>query len=296
MVFEAAGRTLNFTHAAQELHVSQAAISKQIKYLETYFDFALFERQGRRVSLSPRGQQLHHKVSASFNFLADAVDEQTRVDCASTVTVSANTAMSHYWLGNAINEFYRIHGDRAINIRVITSDMTRDLFVDEVDIAIAYEPGQRIGWKISLLFDEEMFPVASPEYLKDAPFLGDSPDALLQHKLLDFERIEPNWMNWKAWFSTLAVGTDKLKINSRFNNYIVLIDAAKRGQGITLGTRYLIDRKLLDGQLVRLSDFSVSSGRSYWLALNETKSINDDTMLFFEWLNHYQSLTQHHHS
>ncbi|WP_235963590.1 LysR substrate-binding domain-containing protein [Marinomonas colpomeniae] len=291
MAFEAAGRTLNFTQAAQELHVSQAAISKQIKYLEGYFGFALFERQGRKVSLSSRGLQFHNKINASFNFMADAVEEYLEDEDNSSVTVSANSAMSHYWLGNAINEFYRTH-KKTPNIRVITSDITRDLFVDEVDIAIAYEPGQRIGWKTSFLFKEEMFPIASPDYLKTHPFLGNNPENLFKHELLDFERIEPNWMNWKAWFSELDINTDKLMINHRFNNYIVLIDSAKRGLGITLGTRYLIDSKLKEKQLIRLSDFSVLSGRSYWLALNESKPMNDNTRRFYDWLNHYQAMRE----
>lgn len=292
MAFEAAGRTLNFTNAAQELHVSQAAISKQIKYLEGYFGFVLFERQGKKVSLSSRGLQFHNKINASFNFMVDAVEEYLEDEDNSSVTVSANSAMSHYWLGNAINEFYRNHNDKTLNIRVITSDLTRELFVDEVDIAIAYEPGQRIGWKTSLLFEEEMFPIASPDYLNSHPFLDNNPENLLKHELLDFERIEPNWMNWKAWFSELDINTDKLMINHRFNNYIVLIDSAKRGQGITLGTRYLIDSKLKEKQLIRLSDFSVLSGRSYWLALNELKPINDNTRCFYEWLNHYQAVRE----
>lgn len=292
MAFEAAGRTLNFTQAAQELHVSQAAISKQIKYLEGYFGFALFERQGRKVSLSSRGLQFHHKINASFNFMVDAVEEYLEDEDNSSVTVSANSAMSHYWLGNAINEFYRVHTNQTPHIRVITSDITRDLFVDEVDIAIAYDPGQRIGWKTSFLFKEEMFPIASPDYLRAHPFTDDNPENLLKHELLDFERIEPNWMNWKAWFSELHINTDKLMINHRFNNYIVLIDSAKRGLGITLGTRYLIDSKLKEKQLIRLSDFSVLSGRSYWLALNESKPMNDNTRRFYDWLHHYQVIRE----
>ena len=291
MVFEAAGRRLNFTQAAQELHVSQAAVSKQIKYLEDYFGFALFERQGRKVSLSPRGMHLHNKVNASFNFLADAVEDHLENDEVNSVTVSANTAMSHYWLGNAINAFYRAHNGRTPNIKVITSDITRDLFVDEVDIAIAYEPGQRIGWNMNLLFEEEMFPVASSEYLAEHPFEGNDPSSLIRHELLDFERIEPNWMNWKAWFSEFDIDASSYNITHRFNNYIVLVDAAKRGQGITLGTRYLIDGKLADKQLIRLADFSVRSGRSYWLALNESKSINEDAKAFYEWLKKYSMMT-----
>jgi len=291
MVFEAAGRRLNFTQAAQELHVSQAAVSKQIKYLEDYFGFDLFERQGRKVSLSPRGLHLHNKVNASFNFLADAVEDHLKDEETSSITVSANTAISHYWLGNAINAFYRVHSGRTPNIKVITSDITRDLFVDEVDIAVAYEPGLRIGWNMSLLFEEEMFPVASPEYLAKYPFEGNDPSNLIRHELLDFERIEPNWMNWKAWLSEFDIDASSYNITHRFNNYIVLVDAAKRGQGITLGTRYLIDSKLADKQLIRLADFSVRSGRSYWLALNESKSINEDAKAFYEWLKKYALMT-----
>jgi DNA-binding transcriptional LysR family regulator len=292
MAFEAAGRTLSFTQAARELHVSQAAISKQIKYLEGYFDFDLFERQGRKVSLSSRGLQLHYKINASLNFMADAVEEHLEDENNGSITVSANSAMSHYWLGNAINEFYIAHKNKTINIRVITSDITRDLFADDVDIAIAYEPGERIGWKTSLLFKEEMFPIASPDYLRTHPFINNNPEDLLKHELLDFERIEPNWMNWKAWFSELDINTDKLTINHHFNNYIVLIDSAKRGLGITLGTRYLIDSKLKEKQLIRLSDFSVFSGRSYWLALNESKAMNDNTRRFYDWLKHYQAIRE----
>lgn len=291
MVFEAAGRRLNFTQAAQELHVSQAAVSKQIKYLEDYFGFALFERQGRKVSLSPRGLHLHNKVNASFNFLADAVEDHLEDEETSSITVSANTAISHYWLGNAINAFYRTHSGRTPNIKVITSDITRDLFVDEVDIAVAYEPGLRIGWNMNLLFEEEMFPVASPEYLTKHPFEGKDPSDLIRHELLDFERIEPNWMNWKAWLSEFDIDAASYNITHRFNNYIVLVDAAKRGQGITLGTKHLIDSKLADKQLIRLADFSVRSGRSYWLALNESKSINEDAKVFYDWLKNYPSIT-----
>ncbi|MDO6565288.1 LysR substrate-binding domain-containing protein [Amphritea sp. 1_MG-2023] len=293
MVFEAAGRTLNFTRAAEELHVSQAAISKQVKYLEEYLGFPLFERHGRRVILSSRGEQLHEKVSASFYYLADAVDEQRALVTTTSITVSANTAVSHYWLSHAINGFHRAYDNRALNIRVITSDNTQDLFSDEVNIAIAYEPGARAGWKMKTLFAEELFPVASPEYLKAFPVVGDNPAEFLNRRLLDFDRIEPNWINWKVWFEALSVDTQGLSISSRFNNYIMLIDAAKRGQGVTLGTRHLIDSKLKDGQLCRVSDFSVLSGRRYWLVLNEAKPITEDCQLLFDWLEHYEASNRH---
>ncbi|WP_027859180.1 LysR substrate-binding domain-containing protein [Marinobacterium jannaschii] len=289
LVFEAAARTLNFTRAAEELHVSQAAVSKQIRYLEDHLEVELFERHGRRVQLSGRGEQLYRKVSASLNYLADAVDELQPVASIPTVTVSANTAMSHYWLSVAINGFHRAHRDSRVNIRVITSDVTRDLFHEDVDIAIAYEPGRRIGWQMTPLFAEELFPVASPDYLQRCPFRGDGPAELMQHTLLDFDRIEPNWINWKLWFEALAVDSRQLVLGSRFNNYIVLVDAAERGQGITLGARFLIDQKMCDGVLQRVSDFSVVSGRSYWVALNESRQLPDEVRLIYDWLAAWQS-------
>lgn len=292
MVFEAAGRTLNFTQAAQELHVSQAAISKQVKYLEEYLGFSVFERHGRRVTLSAKGKQLHQKVSASFNYLADAVEEQINTSTSPSITIAANTAMSHYWLSNAINDFYRTHTNCLINIRVLTSDNSRDLLGEAINIAIVYEPGPRIDWQMTPLFSEELFPVASPEYLSKHPFSGHSAEAFQNHNLLDFERIEPNWINWKVWFEQMDLSSETLQISNHFNNYIMLIDAAKRGMGITLGTSYLIDSKLAEGTLCRCSGLSLQSGRSYWLALNQAKPITEETLVLIDWLKRYQALKE----
>lgn len=288
MVFEAAGRTESFTQAAKELHVSQAAISKQIRYLEEYLGHTLFERNGRRVALTPAGKQLHQKVNASFNYLADAVEEMVGTDVKSTVTISANTAMSHYWLSEAINDFNNKYQDVRINVRVITSDSSEDLFTHDVNIAIAYEPGPKEDWQMTVLFPEELFPVASPDYLKTHPFDVENPENLLQHKLLDFERIEPNWINWKVWFEAQDLDATQVEISSRFNNYIMLIDAAKRGQGVTLGTRYLLDQKLKQGQLIGLPEISVKSGRNYWLALNNNKQVSDDILSLYNFLQSHQ--------
>ena len=281
---------MSFTQAAQELHVSQAAISKQIKYLEDYLECTLFVRNGRRVSLSPVGKQLHQKVSASFHYLADAVEELTGSGEQNTVTIAANTAMSHYWLSNAISAYHRDYPTQDLNIRVITSDTTEDLFADDINISIAYEPGLRADWEMELLFPEELFPVASPQYLAQHPLVDSMPDGLLQHKLLDFERIEPNWINWKVWLEAQNIDTSQLEICSRFNNYIMLIDAAKRGQGITLGTRYLLDDKLEHGDLVRISDTSMTSGRNYWISLNNSKPITKTTIEIFNHLKNHTHL------
>ncbi|WP_115938001.1 LysR substrate-binding domain-containing protein [Aestuariispira insulae] len=284
MVFEAAARHGNFTAAAKELHVSQAAVSKQIMLLEDHLGVTLFERSGRRVLLTARGQLLQEKVNASFNYLADSVEGITaKQQDRPVLTLSANTATSHFWLSNAINEFYRAHPGHPISFRVITSDLTRDQFSDDVDIALAYDPGTRIGWSMIELFAEELFPVAAPDYLERHPIEGDDPAILFGHDLLDFERIEPNWINWKIWLTRLGQDCQGLQIAKKFNNYTMLIDAAERGQGVTLGARYLLDAKLEQGSLTKVMDVSIQTGRGYFLALNEKRPLTDDLRLVYNW-------------
>lgn len=287
MMFEASARTLNFTRAAEELHVSQAAVSKQIRYLEEYFGFELFERHGRRVTLSSRGKQLYGKVSASFNYLADAVEEISVLSTGSTVTLAANTAVSHYWLSAVMNDFRDRYPSFSANIRMITSDNTADLFAEGVDLAVAYEPAQRMNWTRQLLFEEELYPVASPDYIRQHPLAEQGPEALLAHELLEYERLEPNWINWSVWFEALGVDARRVKASSHGNNYIVVVDAATRGHGVTLGTRYLLDQELQSGRLARLSTYSVRSGRSYYLMSNDRLPYRHEVAQLHAWLSDY---------
>ncbi|MFM2404602.1 MAG: LysR family transcriptional regulator [Pseudomonadota bacterium] len=287
VVFEAAARTLNFTRAAAELHVSQAAVSKQIRLLEDFVGAQLFEREGRRVRLSARGQQLQAKVSASFHFLAEAVEEIRGQPTTTTITVAANTAVSHGWLGEVMRHFRDRHPGFAGCIRTVTSDRTQDLFDEAVDIALAYDVPARAGWTARPLFEEELFPVASPDYIRRHPQPCDSPQALLSHVLLDYERLEPNWINWAAWFGALGVEAARLRPMEYGNSHGVQLDAARRGRGVTLGTRHLVDEDLANGRLQRLSPFSVRSGRSYHLLVNGTRSSRPQLGELVDWLSRH---------
>lgn len=289
MFFEAAARTSNFTRAAEELHVSQAAVSKQIRQLEEGLGFALFERAGRRVQLSPRGTQLHGKVSAAFNYLADAVDELSVKRGTVVVTLAANTAISHFWLSEVLKDFRNHHPNFAAGIRTITSDQTPDLFHDAVDIAVVYDASQRIDWTGQLLFEEEIFPVASPAYIEDHALTGDGPEALLSQTLLEYERLEPNWINWAAWFASLGIDARRVKATEYGNNYVVLVDAAIRGRGVTLGTRYLLDGEIQAGRLARLSSLSVRPGRGYFLMRNGQRPPRPEVEQLYRWIADYRS-------
>ena len=287
MIFEAAARTMNFTRAAEELHVTQAAVSKQIRYLEDYLDCVLFHRDGRKVKLTTQGQHLYEKLNASFNYLADAVEDLSQPNNSNSITLAANTAVSHYWLNHVIRDFRKRYPDFKSNIRLITSDRTKDLFDANIDISIVYDSEPRNKWSQHILFEEELYPVASPEYAKNHPFHNSDLNTLLNYDLLDYEQIEPNWINWSLWFKHFGITKAPLKISGYSNNYITLIDSAIHNQGVTLGTRYLLDQELKNHHLIQLSPFTMKSGRYYFLMMNHESDHRPEIKLMHEWLLSY---------
>ncbi len=284
VIFEAAARNANFTAAARELHVTQAAVSKQIKELESYLGVSLFIRQGRRVKLTGDGHYLQTKVNASLQFLCDAVEAIAATAPSRISTISANTAMSHLWLGPAIRAFGQNHAGHVGNIRIFTTDSTAELLSEEVDLAVVYDVPEHDDWSLMPLFAEELFPVASPEYLDRHGRGLDGVEALRTHVLLDFERIEPNWVDWRRWLEGLGASTDWLSPSAHYTNYTALIEAAELGQGVTLGTGHQIDYRLAEGRLERLGGISLRTGRSYWLGLNQARAPSDAVTTLHGWL------------
>ncbi|PAU79411.1 LysR substrate-binding domain-containing protein [Halomonas salipaludis] len=284
MVFEAAAREQNFSRAARELHVSQAAVSQQVRHLEAYLETPLFRRQGRGVTLTRPGELLKERVNAALSYLVDAVEEATLPQQSLGVSLSANTAMSHLWLSPAIHAFRRHYRDEALHLRMVTSDRSSDLIADDIDIALLYDTPPRPGWQMEPLFEECLFPVAAPHYLDQHGRRLDSAKALLDHRLLDFERIEPNWVNWERWFSALGIEANNLAPESVFNSYSLLLDAAEQGHGVALGTRHQIDARLADGALERLGSFQVTTGCHYWLALRHDSKANREARQLADWL------------
>lgn len=284
MVFEAAAREQNFSRAARELHVSQAAVSQQVRALEDYLGTALFRRAGRGVELTRQGAALQQRVDSALSYLVDAVQSASSMTGPVGVSISANTAMSHLWLSPAINAFRRHYHDEAFYLRMVTSDHSQDLLIDNIDIALLYDSPPQPGWHLQPLFEECLFPVASPNYLDRHGRTLETPEALLMHKLLDFERIEPNWVNWRQWFERLGLSVGELVPEGVFNSYSMLIDAAEQGHGIALGTAYQIDEKLSAGSLERIGQDSVVTGRHYWLALRQASYASFEAKLLADWL------------
>jgi DNA-binding transcriptional LysR family regulator len=282
VVFEAAARHLSFTRAAAELNITQAAVSRQIRMLESNLGVVLFTRLHRTVQLTAQGRKLLHTVTISLQYLAATVADLRDSDGnAAPITVVATLAVASLWLIPRLAKFREeIFPD--IEVRVLATDQEIEQIGDEFDVAIRYGTGHWPGLRSRFLGQAEIFPVCSPDYLNRHPFTDI--DGLLDQTLLYQEDSRWNWMDWPIWLAELGgVGKTarrKLKINS----YPLLIQAALAGQGVALGWSCLIDHLLTEGSLVRPIGATLTTHHSFYLVTGDYKIMPARLDAFCDWV------------
>jgi LysR family transcriptional regulator, glycine cleavage system transcriptional activator len=285
LAFEAAGRLANFTLAAAELNVTQAAISRQIRALEEHLHFPVFHRRHRAVQLTTEGRKLHQAVSMGLEHIAGTMAGLRRSAGESHLTIGATIGFAAFWLMPRLTRFRAAFPD--IELRLIASDKPLDLLSDGIDIAVRYGSGDWPGLAATYLFEAEIFPVCSPDFLAKHPGLR-SPQDLLNLTLLGLDDVDPLWLNWEAWFKETGfpIGRDPKGNHRRayFNNYPILIQAAIDGQGVGLGWRYFLDDLLERGALVRPIEAAARSDLGFYLVVPEGVEPSRDARAFHDWL------------
>jgi LysR family glycine cleavage system transcriptional activator len=203
--FEAAARHLSFTKAAEELHVTPAAISHQIKTLEEYCGAPLFRRLTRSLLLTDQGQAALPVLREGFDMLAAASQQMARTLEDHVLTVSAAPSIAAKWLVTRLERFRLKHPE--IDVRLDTSDRLTDFARDGVDMVIRYGAGNYPGLHAEPLFPTAVFPVCSPELLKGPRPLKE-PNDLANHTLLhvDWSSQTVTWPVWRMWL--LAAGAE----------------------------------------------------------------------------------------
>lgn len=268
--FEAALRAGSFSAAASELYVSQAAVSKRVKQLENWLGAELFARGPRSLTPTQAGAQLAEPVSMALDYLQGALG-QVRSPASPTLRIAANSAVSVFWLFKRLKSFAL--SPASCPIETVIKDDPRELLSEANDIAIIYAREVPKGWNGTLLMEEELAPVASPE---GAQHFADNPAQL---PLLDYQRHAPDWINWEIWEqrSTCSPfhGLRKLMCQS----YSHSIGQALEGAGIALASCSLLEDELLAGQLSVLVDTPLKTGSGYfliWQQSDETSAQIDD--------------------
>ncbi|MBK0401011.1 LysR family transcriptional regulator [Limibaculum sp. M0105] len=261
LFFEAAARRGGFTAAAGELNVTQAAVSKRVKALEERLGAPLFHRRGRAVTLTAEGRLLHARTAEALDYLSAACAAVADAGTAS-VTVAANVAVSHYWLGPRITE-YQLGADAA-PVRLVSSDRTEDQLDASVSMAVHYGLAPPPGWDGTPLFAEVLVPLVAPGRVSDAR----------RGPLLDYERQGPDWVNWGVWLAqspgTEFEATPVLGLGS----YVRAIDAAVQGKGVALGSPGLLAGEIASGRLVPLPGTAFATGRGYHLVTPAGRGIS----------------------
>ncbi|MEP7456099.1 LysR substrate-binding domain-containing protein [Phyllobacterium sp. SB3] len=281
-VFEAASRLLSFTRAAEEIGVTQAAVSRQIHLLEQDLGCPLFTRLHRRVALTEKGKALSAATSDAFNLVAETIADLRKDGASTELTISATVAFTHFWLVPRISQFSRSHPH--INLRIVTQDDMPNLKRGEVDVAIRFGNGMWPDGHAEALFEDEVFPVCSPEYARTAGRIN-MPADLVSCPLISNETDDPMWTGWNEWLSAFSVVVPKKTPGFRCSFYTEAIYAALNGQGIALGWTHLVEDLLKQGRLVRLTNAAIKPRGAYFVVVPTRQHNKEAARLFLEWLN-----------
>lgn len=281
MAFEAAARLASFTRAAEELGVTQAAVSRQIHLLEEHFGFPLFIRLHRRIELTERGRLLANASQDAFDSIAATVADISHEAQDNELTISATVAFSHFWLLPRISEFSRKYPE--ISLRILTQDTMPNVELGEADIAIRFGDGRWVEGQSKALFNDEIFPICSPEFADRIREI-ENPRDLLRFPLISNITDEPTWTGWSDWFAAFDVEMPKKIPGLRCSFYTEAIYAALGGQGIALGWWHLVEDLLGHGRLVRLGEFSLKTENAYFSVVPKRRRQTEAVRLFQEWL------------
>ncbi|WP_027014194.1 LysR substrate-binding domain-containing protein [Comamonas composti] len=282
--FLAVARQLSFRAAADELALTQSAVSRQIQALEDEVGVPLFLRHTRAVELTGAGAQLLRSVAPALEQVDATVRQIRQTVGRKSVAITTWASFAAMWLIPRLQEFQRIWPD--IDIRIDTSDAVVDLDTTDVDLALRY--GRASDPQARRLFGEQLAVVASPGLLAAGPPLRRPADAA-HYTLIetgDAHRMpQLEWLSWQRWFG--AQGCDQLQPPRwlYFNYAHQIVQAALAGQGLAIARLPLVADALAAGELVEvLPAHRMESPLAYWLLVGPRSFRRPEVAAFCEWL------------
>lgn len=281
--FEAAARHSSFALAADELGVTAAAVSQQVKGLEEQLQVALFLRQPRGLALTNAGRAYLPGLTDGLDRLAAATAHLKEGQASGTITITMLASFAAGWLVPRLSRFRAQYP--GIDLRIDTSRRLVDFAREDVDLAIRFGAGPFKGLQAIHLLDEELFPVASPALLHGQLPLHRFAD-LAQHQLLHDMDAHPEqpWMSWSRWFEREGLDAGSAERGLFFTDSNVLVAAAVAGQGVALGRAPHLGEHLAKGRLVRLFEQSWLSDWRYYIVGPQTQFKRPLVKMLVDWL------------
>lgn len=281
--FESAARYLSFTRAAQELSVTQSAISRQIKTLEDAVGVPLFARYNRRLELTDAGQRLFRAATRALAEIAAALDE-LHGPSTQVVTVTTPLSFATLWLVPRLAAFRSLRPD--IDVRIAANDAIVSMERERIDCAIRFCEPDAAPREAMALMQEEAFPVVSPLLLKNTALPLKTPQDLTRHVLLRYEdaRGRIPSLDWANWFALWKVPSLKPAGAVTFSHYDQAISACVEGEGVAIGRSAHVKRHLKQGKLVPLFDSRMAVPRQHFLIIARGSRHRAEVKAFADWV------------
>jgi len=262
--FEAAARHMSFSKAADELHVTPAAVSHQIHALEEDLGVRLFNRMNRSIELTASARVLLPGLTEAFAGIQSSVRRLRAHNDTGTLTVTASPSFAAKWLVLRLHRFQEQHPE--VDVRISATDAIVDLAKGDFDIAIRYGAGRYSGLEVELLLKNEVFPACSPQLLTNGPPLR-TPADLPAHALIHDQAVErdPLVPTWSMWLKAAGVTNVPAITGLSFNNMHLALDAAISGHGVVLAQSTIAAADLAAGRLVRLFSLALPDQFAFYI-------------------------------
>lgn len=287
--FSVAAQTLSFKEAADQLFVTQAAISQHIKTLEAFLGCQLFIRGHRSVSLTPAGQRLAPFVASGFTSFLNGVDSVAADEQPNSLTITATESLSIRWLVPRLSKFQALHPN--MNIKIQPTNTLLDFEANDIDVAIRFGKGNYTNLESQKLLEDTLYLVCHPSLKENAL----SPKHLLNLPTLR-EKSSDIMVAWNKFYELhglpIGQGLTSLQVD---DSSVTIIEAALAGQGFAMIRNSLIYEQLERGQLVRLFGFSFPCQYAYYLVAPPSHSSRIKVQQFSRWVvEQFAQITDQH--
>jgi LysR family glycine cleavage system transcriptional activator len=282
--FEAAARQMSFTRAAAELHVTQSAVSRQIKALEDHLGTKLFTRMNRALKLTAEGEALYVTAQSVMRQIGDATARLGSRGDERLLTVTTSVSFAALWLVPRLARFRKVRP--GIDVRLAATNDVSNLERDRIDIAIRFcEPRAAPAGALSLT-GEEVFPVCSPKLLRDRARPLKKPADLARQVMLHYDDPAGQfpWLHWSQWLDAFHLPELKSAGIAHYSHYDQLIQAAIEGEGVALGRTPLVLRFLKSGALVAPFKDRMAGTREYFVIVSPHAAARPPVKHFVAWL------------
>jgi LysR family glycine cleavage system transcriptional activator len=276
--FEAAARYESFTRAAEELHVTQSAVSQQVKALETEVGVKLFSRERQRLRITPAGRDYLVGIREALDQMGAATERLMQRQSAGMLMVSTSQDFAAKWLVHRLARFAAAYP--GIDLRVSATMHNVDFAREDVDVAVRHGDGSWPGLEATCLCEEEIFAICSPKLLAGRDRLRQPADVLKRPLL----RLEDQSKAWARWLALAGVVVPERLPGPVLNRASMLIDAAIDGQGVALARTTLAAWDLISGRIVRPFDLSWRPAGTYWIVSPKATAKVEKIDRFREWL------------